>query len=81
MYRVSLYTSRILRALTNALLSAYASANNGTDNALAKAKAQRSQAAAIRLSAAKDAAESAKARLTVEVDRFKEEAKLVKEMI
>lgn len=81
MYRVSLYLSRFLRRLSHVLYVMYDTAEDQQSLALQNAKTKRQDAAAARLSAAKDAAESAKARLTVAVERFKEEAKLIKEMI
>lgn len=80
MYRVSLYLSRFLRALSRALYVAYDTAEDQQAQALTQAKNKRAKAASLRLEGARSAAESAKARLTVETDNFKAEIKAAKEM-
>ena len=81
MYRASLYLSRALAALTLRLYQAFIAASDARDDALTKAKAQRTKAASLRLAAAATAAENAKVTLQVETANFKAELKAAKEMI
>ena len=81
MYRVSLYLSRVLQAITSALYGAFLRAADARDAAHVKAKQQRMRAANVRLDAARAGAENAKLRLQAESEFFKAEVKAIKEMI